>query len=93
MGTYMALRPGMEVEISSLIMESMCIEEFEEGWQMMLEKYESKEHDHLQRMWEVRHKFVAAYFRDDFCPLTRSTGRSEKFNSNIKDYVMQMDTI
>ena len=93
MGAYMAAMLGMEETISELIMESMSIEEFEEGWQIMLEKYNCKNQEHLGRMWNLRHMFVPAYFRDDFCPFTRSTGRSESFNSNFKDYVMHKDTI
>jgi hypothetical protein len=44
-------------------------------------------------MWGSRAKFVPAYFRGSFCPFTRSTGRSESFNSNFKDYVLRKDTI
>ncbi|KAM0827433.1 hypothetical protein ACQ4PT_068199 [Festuca glaucescens] len=37
--------------------------------------------------------FVPAYFRDHFCPFTRSTSRSESFNSNFKDYVRRKEII
>jgi hypothetical protein len=44
-------------------------------------------------MWGVRSKFVHAFFKDCFCPFTRTTGRSESFNSNFKEYVLRKDTI
>jgi hypothetical protein len=90
---YMAEREGMEDTIVSLIMDSLHILEFETGWKKMLQTYNCCEHEHLKRMWGCRAMFVPAYFRGTFCPFTRSTGRSESFNSNFKDYVLRKDTI
>jgi hypothetical protein len=90
---YMAEREGMEDTIVSLIMDSLHILEFETGWKKMLQTYNCADHEHLKRMWGNRAKFVPAYFRGSFCPFTRSTGRSESFNSNFKDYVLRKDTI
>jgi hypothetical protein len=90
---YMAEREGMEDTIVSLIMDSLHILEFETGWKKMLQTYNCADHEHLKRMWGSRAKFVPAYFRGSFCPFTRSTGRSESFNSNFKDYVLRKDTI
>jgi hypothetical protein len=74
-------------------MDAMTIKEFEVGWNEMLETYDCKGHAHLSRMWKAREKFVPAYFRGVFCPFTRTTGRSESFNSNFKEYVKRNDTI
>jgi hypothetical protein len=74
-------------------MESLTTTEFEIGWEEMLVKYECREHDHIKRMWSARHMFVPAYFKGSFCRFTRTTGRSESFNSNFKEYVLRKDTI
>jgi hypothetical protein len=90
---YMAEREGMEETIVSLIMDSLHVLEFETGWKKMINTYNCGEHEHLKRMWSCREMFVPAYFRGAFCPFTRSTGRSESFNSNFKEYVLRKDTI
>ncbi|KAM0902367.1 hypothetical protein ACQ4PT_019396 [Festuca glaucescens] len=90
---YMAEKEGMEDYIISLIMESLTTTEFETGWNEMLVTYSCADHDHLKRMWKDRKMFFHAYFRDIFCPFTRTTGRSESFNSSFKDYILQKDTI
>jgi hypothetical protein len=93
MSACMADKEGMEECIIHLIMDAMTIKEFEVGWNEMLETYDCKGHAHLTRMWKAREKFVPAYFRGVFCPFTRTTGRSESFNSNFKEYVKRKDTI
>ena len=84
MSAYMADKEGMEETIVSLIMESLHTTEFEIGWQEMVEAYDCGQHAHIKRMWNAREKFVPAYFRRAFCPFTRTTSRSEGFNSNSK---------
>ncbi|KAM0882704.1 hypothetical protein ACQ4PT_032126 [Festuca glaucescens] len=93
MSSYMAEREGMEDIIVGLIMDSLTIVEFETGWTEMVATYGCVEHDHIKRMWEARTMFVPAYFKKSFYPFTRTTGRSESFNSNFKDYVLRKDTI
>jgi hypothetical protein len=90
---FMSTHEGMEEEITRLIMQSLSIEEFEEGWKQMEMTYDCAAHDHIIRMWKNRTLFVPAYFHGKFCPFTRSTSRSESFNSNFKDYVKRKDTI
>ncbi|KAM0888535.1 hypothetical protein ACQ4PT_028284 [Festuca glaucescens] len=89
----MATMEGMEEEIIRVIMESLYVDEFEAGWKQMEITYDCAKHDHIIRMWKNRAMFVPAYFRDQFCPFTRSTSRSESFNSNFKDYIRRKDTI
>jgi hypothetical protein len=93
MSSYMADKEGMEDCIVGLIMESLTVTEFEKGWNEMIADFDCAGHDHLSRMWDARSMFVPAYFRGRFCPFTRTTGRSESFNANFKDYVKQKDTI
>jgi hypothetical protein len=93
MSFYMADNEGVEEFIIGLIMQSLTVTEFESGWKDMIAKYGCGDHDHIQRMWGAREMFVPAYFRGKFCPFTRTTGRSESFNSTFKEYVKRKDTI
>jgi hypothetical protein len=88
MSSFMSDKEGMEETIVGLIMDSLHVLEFERGWSEMVIKYDCAHHDHIVRMWGSRQMFVQAYFRGSFCPFTCTTGRSESFNSNFKDYVM-----
>ena len=59
----------------------------------MFDMYGCGEHDHIKMMCEAQKMFVPAYFKTSFCPFTRTTRRSESFNSNFKEYVLRKDTI
>ncbi|XP_073358034.1 protein FAR1-RELATED SEQUENCE 5-like [Aegilops tauschii subsp. strangulata] len=90
---YFHLKKGTEKDMEECIMQSLTVEEFERKWKEMEEKYSCGKHAHVKRMWDNRQYFVPAYFQGVFCPFTRSTSRSESFNSNFKDYVLRKDTI
>jgi hypothetical protein len=93
MSSYMSEKEGMEDTIVSLILDSIHVLEFETRWKEMVTTYNCGEHAHIQRMWRNRKMFVPAYFKGCFCPFTRTTSRSESFNSNFKDYIMRKDSI
>ncbi|OAY69605.1 Protein FAR1-RELATED SEQUENCE 5, partial [Ananas comosus] len=61
--------------------------EFETGWNLMLEKYELYENNHLQIMWNSRRQWVPAYFRDSFFAQMSTSQRSESMNAFIKMFM------
>ncbi|XP_039771617.1 protein FAR1-RELATED SEQUENCE 5-like [Panicum virgatum] len=91
--SFMAHRAGMETEVTHLVTNSLATEEFENGWQAMLEKYDAASNAHLDLMYQTRLMWVPVYFKHVFSPFTRSTRCSMSKNSIFKDYVQQNDTI
>nr|TKW03388.1 hypothetical protein SEVIR_7G020600v2 [Setaria viridis] len=93
LGSFMAHRGGMETELTHLVSNSVATEEFENGWQAMLEKYDAASNAHLDLMYQTRLMWVPVYFKHVFSPFTQSTGCSKSKHSIFKDYVQQNDTI
>lgn len=92
-GGFMANRPGMDAEMSCLVLNSLTTEDFENGWKAMLKKYNAEINAHLKQMYWTRSMWVPVYFKHVFCPFIRSFGGCESTNSIFKDYVLQEDNI
>ncbi|KAL0357493.1 UNVERIFIED_CONTAM: protein FAR-RED IMPAIRED RESPONSE 1 [Sesamum calycinum] len=72
---------------------SSCIYDFEEeaeflcAWEEMLDKYELKTNEWLERMFKLKEKWALVYGRQSFCADMTTTQRSESMNSVLKRYV------
>ena len=63
----------------------LTIDEFERAWEMLLEKYGLESHLFLKQIYEVRHKWVKAYFSDTFCAKQTSTQKSQSAKQFLKE--------
>ena len=64
-------------EFHKVITEMYTIEEFEDAWKQLLEKYGLQEHHFLVKAHDKRKKWAKAYNKDKFCARMMSTQRSE----------------
>ncbi|KAG8380848.1 hypothetical protein BUALT_Bualt06G0059100 [Buddleja alternifolia] len=62
-------------------------EEFIDAWNKMIVKYSLQNNDWLQRMFQLRKKWVLVYGQETFCADMSTTQRSESMNNVIKKYV------
>ncbi|CAO2834613.1 unnamed protein product [Amaranthus hypochondriacus] len=67
--------------------DSLSIEEFEKRWEDIGEKYKLKEVNWFNEMFNLRHRWVPVYFKDDFWAGMSSTQRSESMNNFFKSFV------
>ncbi|KAK4397239.1 protein FAR1-RELATED SEQUENCE 5 [Sesamum angolense] len=69
---------------------SSCIYDFEEeeeflcAWEEMLDKYELKTNEWLERMFKLREKWALVYGRQHFCADMITTQRSEKLKADLR---------
>nr|CAD1837280.1 unnamed protein product [Ananas comosus var. bracteatus] len=56
---------------------SLTVEEFENGWASMIEKYNLNDNNHLTLLWSIRHQWIPVYFRDTFFANMSTSQRSE----------------
>ena len=74
-------------EFHKLVHHMLTEEEFEEGWAMLLSKYNLQKNPFLTQIYEVRRKWSKPYFRGKFCAKMTSTQRSGSANHMLKNYV------
>ena len=74
-------------EFRKVVNHMLTIEEFEEGWKYLIEKYNLKNHDYMTNLYDIRHKWAKPFFKGVFCAKMTSTQRSESANHMLKNYV------
>ncbi|CAM0883783.1 unnamed protein product [Alopecurus aequalis] len=92
-GSFFATHPGLSEDLRYAAKNAFTPEEFETVWQNLIKKYGAKGEKHLNKLFRIRHRWVPAYFIDDFFPFSSSTGRSESTNNMWKCYSQNTDTI
>ncbi|KAL9370464.1 hypothetical protein Peur_035604 [Populus x canadensis] len=83
--------PNFQLELYNCINLTETIEEFENSWIDILDKYDLRGHDWLQSLYDARAQWVPVYFRDSFfavmCP-------NQGFDGTFFDgYVNQQTTL
>ena len=76
-----------KTDFHKLVHHVLTEEEFEAGWELMLNKYGLHKHPFLTQIYEVRRKWAKPYFVGVFCAKMTSTQRSESANHLLKGYV------
>lgn len=68
-----------------IINDMLTIDEFEAGWEFMLEKHCLRENQYLKNIYEKRDKWAKPFFKDTFCARVSSTQRSESANHMFEE--------
>ncbi|XP_026442601.1 protein FAR1-RELATED SEQUENCE 5-like [Papaver somniferum] len=74
------------LDFKSCIYNPETIEEFEQDWKKMFEKYELTKNEWLQGIYDLREKWAQVYSHSYFCVGITTTKRSESINKFLKSY-------
>lgn len=61
--------------------------QFEEGWRLLLVKYDVTKNTWLQRVYTMKEKWAACYMKKAYTLEMRSTQLSESVNADIKSFM------
>ena len=87
LGELYSRRSGFKEEFHKLINSMLTIQEFEDGWDHMLNKYNLHSNTYLLQIYSNRVRWAKPYLKGKFCAGQTSTQRSESGNSMLKRYV------
>ena len=87
LGAHYTKKSDFRAEFHKLVHEMLTIDEFEDGWATLLDKYSLKTNPYLTQIYETRQKWEKPYFAGKFCARQTNTGRSESANHMLKQYV------
>ncbi|XP_062163039.1 protein FAR-RED IMPAIRED RESPONSE 1-like [Alnus glutinosa] len=75
------------------VYESQTCDDFEVGWQSLLERYNLKDNDWLRQLYDERTFWVPAYLKGEFWAGIITTQRSESINAFFDGYVRPSTTL
>ncbi|XP_021725917.1 protein FAR1-RELATED SEQUENCE 5-like [Chenopodium quinoa] len=74
-------------ELRRTLHDSLHVEEFEKKWKDVIEKHKLQQINWFNEMFNLRHRWVPIYFKNDFWVGMSSTQRSESMNFFFKAFV------
>ena len=87
LGFHYTKTSSFRVGLHKILNDTLTADEFERAWEMLLEEHGLENHPFLKEIYEVRHKWVKAYFSDTFCATLTSTQKSESAKHFLKEHV------
>ncbi|XP_074585556.1 protein FAR1-RELATED SEQUENCE 5-like [Curcuma longa] len=79
--------------INNVIKKSTTPDEFENSWHEVIKSANLEKNDWLSLMYELRQKWVPAYFNHVFCAGMSSSQRSESSNAFFKRYISNKNSL
>jgi hypothetical protein len=76
--------PKLKDKLISVINHPLSPEQFEVEWVAMCDEFGLHDRVTMQALYNDRHMWIAAYFKEVFCGTIQSTQRSESVNSMVK---------
>ncbi|KAM3257815.1 hypothetical protein ACQJBY_049869 [Aegilops geniculata] len=65
----------------------LTVDETENAWTLLMEKYNLKQHSYMTEIYEIRTKWVKPYFKGVLCAKLTSTQHNKSANNMLKTYM------
>ncbi|XVF67097.1 hypothetical protein PTKIN_Ptkin10aG0093200 [Pterospermum kingtungense] len=79
--------PAFEADFHKCVNLPESVEEFESCWWSLVDRYELRDHEWLQMLYNDRRQWVPVYLRDTFFAEMSTTQRSDSMNSYFDGFV------
>lgn len=84
---------SFEADLHKCVNLTESIEEFESCWGSLIDRYDLREHEWLQAIYDDRWQWVPVYLRDTFFAEMSITQRSDSINSYFDGYINASSTL
>jgi len=78
--------PKLKDKLTSVINHPLNPEQFEAAWAQILDEFSLHDSSTMQKLYNDRHMWISAYFKEVFCGTMQSTQRSESMKSLVKGW-------
>ncbi|XP_020165496.1 protein FAR1-RELATED SEQUENCE 5-like [Aegilops tauschii subsp. strangulata] len=74
----------LKVELNAVLNHPLMPSEFERAWKNLIQRYNLQDDEVMNSLWDDRHEWISAYYKEIFCARMTSTQRSESMNRILK---------
>nr|XP_040245401.1 protein FAR1-RELATED SEQUENCE 5-like [Aegilops tauschii subsp. strangulata] len=77
-------REKLKDDLNAVLNHPVMPSEFERAWKDLIQRYNLQDDEVMNSLWEDRHEWISAYYKEVFCARMTSTQRSESMNRILK---------
>ncbi|XP_020149543.1 protein FAR1-RELATED SEQUENCE 5-like [Aegilops tauschii subsp. strangulata] len=71
-------------DLNAVLNHPLMLSEFDRAWKDLIQRYNLQEDEVMNSLWDDKHEWISAYYKEIFCARMTSTQRSESMNHILK---------
>ena len=76
-------------DLNAVLNHPLMPSEFERAWKDLIQRYNLQDDEVMNSLWDDRHEWISAYYKEIFCARMTSTQRSESMNRILKKFFVR----